>query len=103
MNTVQFVSDDPKRSLSAGVYKPGASLFTEIALRGREKDEQMTRALFRVGSVLALMSSSAVAQSNAELDEQVRQREAAFAKTMGVRNHAGFVMFLASDAVLSFS
>ena len=59
----------------------------------------MPQPLCRVGLVLTLMASFAVAQSNAELKEQVRQREAAFAKTMADRDHAGFVTFLASDVV----
>lgn len=39
------------------------------------------------------------AQRNAELKEQVRQTEAAFAKTMADRDHAAFRKFLATEAV----
>jgi ketosteroid isomerase-like protein len=39
------------------------------------------------------------AQSNAELKEQVRATERAFAKTMADRDHAAFVSFLADEAV----
>ena len=39
------------------------------------------------------------AETNEELREQVRQAEAAFAKTMADRDHAAFVSFLADEAV----
>ena len=39
------------------------------------------------------------AQSNPELQTQVRERERAFAKTMADRDHAGFVAFLADETV----
>src|SRR5947208_119311 len=39
------------------------------------------------------------AQSNAELQEQVRATERAFAKTMADRDHAAFVSFLAPEAI----
>src|SRR4051812_23991742 len=39
------------------------------------------------------------AQTNADLKEQVRQTEVAFAKTMADRDPAAFTRFLADDAV----
>jgi len=48
--------------------------------------------------VLALAVPGA-APSNAELREQVRQAETAFAKTMADRDHAGFVSFLADETI----
>jgi len=48
---------------------------------------------------LALAASGAGAATNAELKEQLRQTEAAFAKTMADRDHAAFVSFLASETV----
>ena len=39
------------------------------------------------------------AQTNAELKEQVRAAERAFAKTMADRDHAAFISFLADEAV----
>jgi ketosteroid isomerase-like protein len=38
-------------------------------------------------------------ETNAELREQVRQAEIAFARTMAARDHAGFVTFLADETV----
>jgi ketosteroid isomerase-like protein len=42
---------------------------------------------------------SAAAQTNAELKEQVRQTEIAFAGTMADRDHAAFVSFLSGETV----
>jgi ketosteroid isomerase-like protein len=58
----------------------------------------------RVAILLALLAglatgSSAATLDNAELKEQVRQTEAAFAKTMADRDHAGFSSFLADETV----
>lgn len=53
-------------------------------------------------SVATLALSLAVplaAETNAELQEQVRQTEAAFAKTMADRDHAAFASFLADETV----
>ena len=51
--------------------------------------------------VLALctLPGAARAQSNAELQGQVRERERAFARTMADRDHAAFVSFLAEETV----
>jgi ketosteroid isomerase-like protein len=47
----------------------------------------------------ALWISLAAAQSNADLKEQVRKTEVAFAKTMADRDHPAFTSFLADEAV----
>ena len=47
----------------------------------------------------ALLAGLASAQTNADLKEQVRRREIAFAKTMADRDLAGFSSFLSSEAV----
>ena len=47
----------------------------------------------------ALLTAAATAETNAELKEQVRQAETAFAKTMADRNPAAFASFLAKDAI----
>lgn len=49
--------------------------------------------------VLAALPSLGSAQSNAELQAQVRERERAFAKTMADRDHGAFVSFLADETV----
>jgi uncharacterized protein (TIGR02246 family) len=49
--------------------------------------------------ILAVLLAAAPAETNAQLAEQVRQTEAAFAKTMADRDHAAFVSFLADEAV----
>jgi len=46
-----------------------------------------------------LGASSASAETNAELKEQVRQTEIAFAKTLADRNPAAFASFLSSETV----
>src|ERR1039457_1528496 len=48
---------------------------------------------------LLFMAGAARAESNAELKEQVRQTEIAFAKTMADRNARGFATFLAGETV----
>lgn len=55
----------------------------------------MTRILLAVLLGAAALS----AETNADLKEQVRRTEAAFAKTMADRDHAAFQKFLAADAV----
>ena len=51
-------------------------------------------------SLLLLACAGALsAQSNADLKEQVRKTEIAFAKTMADRDHAAFTTFLADEAV----
>lgn len=52
-----------------------------------------------VAVACSLLTAPARAQSNAELAEQVRRTEAAFAKTMADRDHAAFVSFLAEETV----
>lgn len=47
----------------------------------------------------ALLTASAIAQTNAELKEQVRQTEIAFAKTMADRDSAAFASFLAKETI----
>lgn len=49
-------------------------------------------------AILAL-SLSAIGQTNADLKEQVRKTETAFAKTMADRDAAAFEKFLSPDAV----
>jgi ketosteroid isomerase-like protein len=46
-----------------------------------------------------VMATCAAAQTNADLKEQVRKAETAFAKTMADRDHAAFTSFLADEAV----
>src|SRR5215471_10692556 len=53
----------------------------------------------RLCSVILLLAASSPAQSNAELKEQVRATERAFAKTMAARDIAAFAAFLADEAV----
>ena len=48
---------------------------------------------------LAAGTAMAAPSTNAELREQVRSTEAAFAKTMADRDHAAFASFLAEEAV----
>lgn len=55
--------------------------------------------LVAVALLSAPLAATASAQSNAELKEQVRKAETAFAKTMADRDHAAFVSFLADEAV----
>ena len=52
-----------------------------------------------VSLVLAALPCLGSAQSNAELQAQVRERERAFAKTMADRDHGAFVSFLADETV----
>ncbi|MCU1233722.1 MAG: hypothetical protein JWP63_1689, partial [Candidatus Solibacter sp.] len=49
--------------------------------------------------LLALCANVAVAQSNADLHEEVRKTEIAFAKTMADRDHTAFTSFLADESV----
>lgn len=49
--------------------------------------------------MLLLLAGSASAETNAELKEQVRQTEIAFAKTMADRDPAAFAGFLAAETV----
>jgi ketosteroid isomerase-like protein len=48
---------------------------------------------------MALLGAQGLAQTNAELKEQVRRAETAFAKSMADRDLAAFTSFLASDAL----
>ena len=48
---------------------------------------------------LVTFASAATAQTHAELKEQVRQAEIAFAKTMADRDYAAFASFIAEDSV----
>ena len=50
-------------------------------------------------AALLLLAPAALAETNAELEEQVRQTEIAFAKTMADRDHAAFATFLAEETV----
>ncbi len=53
-----------------------------------------------VGAMMVVLSvAQAGAQTIAELSQQVRDTEVAFAKTMVDRNHAAFVSFVAAEAV----
>ena len=49
--------------------------------------------------VTLLVAGAAGAQTNADLKEQVRKTEMAFAKTMADRDHAAFAGFLADETV----
>ena len=53
----------------------------------------------RILAVLTLLAATGFAQTNAELKEQVRRAETAFAKTMADRDHAAFTKFLADEAI----
>lgn len=53
----------------------------------------------RLALALLLSAAALAAETNAELKEQVRRTEAAFAKTMADRDHAAFRRFLAADTV----
>jgi ketosteroid isomerase-like protein len=54
----------------------------------------------RVLPLLALvLGACGSAPTNAQLKEELRQTEAAFAKTMADRDHAAFVSFLSSETV----
>ncbi|HXA52800.1 MAG TPA: nuclear transport factor 2 family protein [Candidatus Acidoferrum sp.] len=48
---------------------------------------------------IVMTAATLGAQSNAELQEQVRATERAFAKTMADRDHAAFISYLAPEAV----
>ena len=50
-------------------------------------------------AVSVALVTSAAAETNAELREQVRKTEAAFARTMADRDAAAFASFLADEAV----
>jgi len=50
-------------------------------------------------AVVLAVAAPVAAPTNADLREQVRQTEAAFAKTMADRDHAGFASFLADETV----
>lgn len=50
-------------------------------------------------AAVLMVAASARAESNAELKEQVRQTEIAFAKTLADRNPAAFASFLAAETV----
>lgn len=50
-------------------------------------------------SAFVLMAGASRAETNADLREQVRKTEIAFAKTMADRDHGAFVSFLAGEAI----
>src|SRR4029453_3974342 len=50
-------------------------------------------------TLLILVASVSGAATNAELKEEVRRTETAFAKTMADRDHAAFASFLATETV----
>jgi ketosteroid isomerase-like protein len=52
-----------------------------------------------IWAVAVALAAPAAAPTNAELREQVRQTETAFAKTMADRDHKGFTSFLADETV----
>jgi len=52
-----------------------------------------------LSNALVVLAVAAPTQTPAELREQVRQTEIAFAKTMADRDHAAFASFLAEEAV----
>ena len=59
-----------------------------------------TAHIFRTAAILiAAAGTPAQAATNAELVEQVRAAETAFARTMADRDHRAFTAFLAKDAV----
>jgi ketosteroid isomerase-like protein len=53
----------------------------------------------RLFSILLMLSAALSAETNAELKEQVRRAETAFAKTMADRDAAAFASHLASETV----
>jgi ketosteroid isomerase-like protein len=53
----------------------------------------------RFFSTVLLLATPLFAQSNADLKEQVRNTERAFAKTMADRDHAAFATFLSEESV----
>jgi ketosteroid isomerase-like protein len=53
----------------------------------------------RFTALLLTAAAALCGQTNAELKEQVRATEQAFAKTMADRDHAAFASFLADEAV----
>ncbi|MFA6957533.1 MAG: nuclear transport factor 2 family protein [Thermoanaerobaculia bacterium] len=52
-----------------------------------------------IAALLGLSVLTASAETNAELREQVRATETAFAKTMADRDHAKFTSFLADETI----
>ena len=46
-----------------------------------------------------LLAAAAPAETNAQLADQVRQTETAFARTMADRDHAAFVSYLADETI----
>jgi ketosteroid isomerase-like protein len=57
------------------------------------------KAIATLASVVFCTVAQCHAQSNAELKDQVRRTEIAFAKTMADRNHSAFTSFLSNEAV----
>src|SRR3954454_23221869 len=53
----------------------------------------------RLATILVAAAAGLCAETNAELQEQVRRTEAAFAKTMADRDAAAFATFLAGDTI----
>jgi ketosteroid isomerase-like protein len=63
---------------------------------------RIRRTVAAVGGIalaLGVAAAPAAAETNAELREQVRKTEVAFAKTLADRDHAAFVSFIADDVV----
>jgi len=52
-----------------------------------------------IAALLGVAALAASAETNAELREQVRATETAFAKTMADRDHAKFTTFLADETI----
>jgi len=53
----------------------------------------------KLGIGIVFFAGMAVAATNAELEQQVRQAEIGFAKSMADRDHKAFISFLAPDSV----
>ena len=57
------------------------------------------RSTLAVAALVLSLAAPLRAETNADLKEQVRQTEIAFAKTMADRDHAAFASFLADETV----
>jgi ketosteroid isomerase-like protein len=53
----------------------------------------------KLGIGIVFLAGAAFAATNAELEQQVRQAEIGFAKSMADRDHKAFISFLAPDSV----
>jgi ketosteroid isomerase-like protein len=99
---------DTALALTWGFVVVALTLLQEVARQiGMRKDYVQPSGMGRKGrmkskcllAVLLLGVVSASPQTNAELKEQVRHTEAAFAKTMADRDLAAFAAFLSDEAV----